>query len=102
MKMQITEISILQNARFIAVLYIPISLIYVLMGLIFLSTGLSELLLIGIIFIFSPLWLTGMIYMMVAVFAVFYNFMASKIGGVEFELTEIPEDENIPKDNFGY
>ena len=102
MKMQITKVSILQNAKFLAVLYMPISLIYVLMGLIFIATGLGELMFLGIIFILSPIWLTAMMYVMVAIFAVIYNFVASKIGGVEFELTEIPEDENMPKDNFGY
>ena len=102
MKMQITEVSILQNAKFLAVLYIQITLIYVLMGLSFIATGLDELMFLGIIFILSPIWLTVITYVMVAIFSVIYNFIASKIGGIEFELTEIPEDENVPKDNFGY
>lgn len=102
MRIQVTEVSIFQNAKFLAVLYVPISLIYVLMGLGFIASGLDGLMFIGIIFILSPIWLTAMVYVMVAIFATIYNFLASKIGGVEFELTEIPKDSNVEKDNFGY
>ena len=89
MKTQITKVSIFQNAKFLSVLYIPISLIYVLLGLGFIATGLDYLMFTGIIFILSPIWLTAMMYVMVAIFSVIYNFVASKIGGIEFELTEI-------------
>ena len=101
MKTQITEVSIFQNANFLAVLYMPISLIYAIIGLFLILTGLGELIFLGIIFILTPIWLTVMIYLMVAILSVYYNFVASIIGGVEFELTEMPEKEEFPKDDFG-
>ena len=99
MRTQITEVSIFQNAKFLAVLYLPIGLIYTVIGIIFLAYGIIGA---GIILILAPIWLSLMTFVMVAIFSVIYNLVASKIGGVEFELTEIPEDGNVPKDNFGY
>ena len=99
MRTQITEVSIFQNAKFLAVLYLPIGLIYTVMGIIFLAYGIVAA---GIIFILAPIWLSLMTFVMVALFSVIYNLVASKIGGVEFELTEMREDGNVPKDNFGY
>ena len=99
MRTQITEVSIFQNAKFLAVLYLPIGLIYTVMGIIFLAYG---IVVAGIIFILAPIWLSLMTFVMVALFSVIYNLVASKIGGVEFELTEMREDGNVPKDNFGY
>ena len=99
MRTQITEVSIFQNAKFLAVLYLPIGLIYTVIGIIFLAYGIIG---IGIIFILAPIWLSLMTFVMVAIFSVIYNLVASKIGGIEFELTEMREDGNVPKDNFGY
>ena len=101
MKTQITEVSIFQNANFLAVLYMPISLIYAIICLFLILTGLGELIFLGIIFILAPIWLTVMIYLMVAILSVYYNFVASIMGGIEFELTEMPEKEAFPKDDFG-
>ena len=47
MRTQITEVSIFQNAKFLAVLYLPIGLIYTVMGIIFLAYG---IVVAGIIF----------------------------------------------------
>jgi len=101
-KTQITKVSIFQNAKFLSFLYLPIGFIYAIIGVIFLLIDNAALRITGVIFLLAPIWLTGMMYMVTAVFAVIYNFIASKIGGFEIELTEIPENEEIPKDNFGY
>ena len=100
MKTQITKVSIFQNAKFLSVLYIPIGLLYALIGLVFIATGLDYLIFTGIIFLLAPIWLTAIMYMMIAIFAVIYNFVASKIGGIEFELTEIPDNNEFSKDDF--
>ena len=47
--------------------------------------------LIGIIFLLAPFWLSLMVVVFHAVVATLYNFLASKIGGIEFELTEIKD-----------
>ena len=45
----------------------------------------------SIIFILAPLWLSGMVFVFHAIMAIIYNYLASKIGGIEFELTEIKD-----------
>jgi len=88
---QVTNISIYQNGKFLAVLYFPIGLIYTLIGILFLLMGSDVLRITGIIFIFAPLWLSGMVFVFHAIMASIYNYLASKIGGIEFELTEIKD-----------
>lgn len=89
MKVQITRISIFQNAKFLSILTLPFSLIYTIIGLsvFFLGFG-GEL---AVFFILAPIWFSIMYFIMFSIFAVIYNFLASQIGGIEFEFTEIKE-----------
>ena len=101
MLVQVSRISIYQNAKFLAVIYIPIGLIYSLIGIGFLLSGLEYLRFTGIVFLLGPFWLSGLVLVGHVIMATIYNYIASKMGGVEFELTELPENEKVPKDNFG-
>tara|TARA_B100000886_G_scaffold119947_1_gene80703 strand:- start:195 stop:467 length:273 start_codon:yes stop_codon:yes gene_type:complete len=89
MRTQITRISYYQNARILAILYIPIALIYALIGVAFLLTDLEYLKYTGYVFLSMPLWLSlavvGAHYAVAAV----YNYLASKVGGFEFDFTEV-------------
>ena len=91
MKTQITRISFYQNAKILAILYIPIGLIYALIGAAFLLMDVEYLKLTGYVFLTMPLWLSlavvGAHYAVAAV----YNYLASKVGGFEFEFTEIED-----------
>ena len=91
MKTQITNISIYQNAKFLAVLVLPFSFIYALIGIIFLLTGIEELSMTAYVFISAPIWFSLIYFVIIAVGAMIYNLLASKIGGIEFELTEIKD-----------
>ena len=101
MLVQVSRISIYQNAKFLAVIYIPIGLIYSLIGIGFLLSGLDYLGFTGIVLLLGPVWLCGLVLVGHVIMATIYNFIASKMGGVEFELTELPENKEVPKDNFG-
>ena len=89
MRTQITRISYYQNAKILAILYLPIALIYALIGVAFLLTGLEYLKYTGYVFLSMPLWLSlavvGAHYAVAAV----YNYLASKVGGFEFDFTEV-------------
>ena len=91
MKTQITRISFYQNAKILAILYMPIGLIYGLIGAAFLLMDVDYLRYTGYVFLSMPLWLSlgviGAHYVVAAV----YNYLASKIGGFEFEFTEIKD-----------
>ena len=91
MKTQITKISYYQNAKILAILYIPVGLVYALIGVAFLLMDLEYLKFTGYVFLSMPLWLSlavvGSHYAVAAV----YNYLASKVGGFEFEFTEIED-----------
>ena len=91
MKTQITRISFYQNAKILAILYIPVGLVYALIGTAFLLMDVEYLKLTGYVFLSMPLWLSlavvGTHYAVAAV----YNYLASKVGGFEFEFTEIKD-----------
>ncbi|OIR21390.1 MAG: hypothetical protein BEU01_02715 [Marine Group III euryarchaeote CG-Epi4] len=91
MKTQITRISFYQNAKVLAILYIPVGLVYALIGVAFLLMDVEYLKLTGYVFLTMPLWLSlavvGAHYAVAAV----YNYLASKVGGFEFEFTEIKD-----------
>tara|TARA_B100001250_G_scaffold400912_1_gene412110 strand:+ start:420 stop:695 length:276 start_codon:yes stop_codon:yes gene_type:complete len=91
LKTQITRISFYQNAKILAILYLPVGLVYALIGVAFLLMNLEYLKFTGYVFLSMPLWLSlavvGTHYAVAAV----YNYLASKVGGFEFEFTEIKD-----------
>jgi len=91
LKTQITRISFYQNAKILAILYIPVGLVYALIGVAFLLMDIEYLKFTGYVFLSMPLWLSlavvGAHYAVAAV----YNYLASKVGGFEFEFTEIKD-----------
>jgi len=89
MRTQITRISYYQNARILAILYIPIALIYALIGVAFLLTDLEYLKYTGYVFLSMPLWLSLAVVGAHYAVATVYNYLASKVGGFEFDFTEV-------------
>ena len=89
MRTQITRISYYQNAKILAILYLPIALIYALIGVAFLLTGLEYLKYTGYVFLSMPLWLSLAVVGAHYAVATVYNYLASKVGGFEFDFTEV-------------
>jgi len=91
MKTQITNISLYQNAKFLAILYFPFTIIMTFVGIILLLTDIEAIRVMAFSYIFAPLWMPGIVFVSHYLIATIYNYLASKIGGIEFELTEIEE-----------
>ena len=91
MKTQITKISFYQNAKILAILYIPVGLVYALIGAVFLLMDEDYLRFTGYVFLSMPLWLSLAVVGAHYVVAAVYNYLASKVGGFEFEFTEIKD-----------
>ena len=91
MRTQITRISYYQNAKILAILYVPIALIYAMIGIVFLLTDLEYLRYTGYVFLSMPLWLSLAVVGAHYAVASVYNFLASKVGGFEFDFTEIKD-----------
>ena len=91
MKTQITRISFYQNAKILAILYVPVGLVYALIGAAFLVLDVEYLKLTGYVFLSMPLWLSLAVVGTHYAVATVYNYLASKVGGFEFEFTEIKD-----------
>ena len=91
MRTQITRISYYQNAKILAILYVPIGLVYAIIGIIFLLTDLEYLRYTGYVFLSMPLWLSLVVVGVHYAVASVYNYLASKVGGFEFDFTEMKD-----------
>ena len=92
MRTQITRISYYQNAKILAILYVPISLIYAMIGIVFLLMDLEYLRYTAYVFLSMPLWLSLVVVGAHYAVASVYNFLAAKVGGFEFDFTEIKDN----------
>ena len=75
----------------LAILYVPIGLVYAMIGIAFLLTDLEYLRYTGYVFLSMPLWLSLVVVGVHYAVASVYNFLASKVGGFEFDFTEIKD-----------
>ena len=91
MRTQITRISYYQNAKILAILYVPISLIYAMIGIVFLLMDLEYLRYTAYVFLSMPLWLSLVVVGAHYAVASVYNFLASKVGGFELDFTEMKD-----------
>ena len=92
MRTQITRISYYQNAKILAILYVPISLIYAMIGIVFLLMDLEYLRFTAYVFLSMPLWLSLVVVGAHYAVASVYNFLAAKVGGFEFDFTEMKDN----------
>jgi hypothetical protein len=90
MKKQITRISILQSAKIATALYVLMGLIYTLIGIPMLIFGGDKLRIIGILYLLGPVWMGIVGFIFFTLFAAIYNALAKSLGGIEFELKDIP------------
>ena len=89
MKKQITSISILQTSKIATALYAIMGLIYSLIGIPMIIFGQEGMRVVGVIYLLGPLWMAGLGFVFFVIFAALYNLLASKLGGVEFEVKDI-------------
>ena len=91
MRTQITRIWYYQNAKILAILYVPIALVYAMIGIVFLLMDMEYLRYTGYVFLSMPLWLSLAVVGAHYAVASVYNFLASKVGGFEFDFTEMKD-----------
>ena len=89
MKKQIVRISVIQSSKIMTLLYTLFGFIYTLIGIPKIVFGGSQLRVIGIVYLFGPVFmgLLGFIFFVIA--AAIYNLAASLVGGFEFEVKEV-------------
>ena len=84
MKYRLKTISPIQTSKVYAVVFLPLYLIYALFGfLMLLNPGARGE---GVFLVLTPIWM-GIIFFMAALIGCWsYNFFASRLGGIEFDL----------------
>jgi hypothetical protein len=90
MKKQIIRISILQSSKIATILYFLMGFIYVLIGIPMIIFGDDKLRIIGIIYCAMPFLLAAFGFIFFVIFAAVYNVIAKWVGGVEFEVIDVP------------
>ena len=86
MKKQIIRISILQSSKILTALYVLLGFIYTLVGIPMIIFGPKPLKIIGVIYLFGPVF-SGIIgFVFFVIFAAIYNLLAGWLGGIEVEI----------------
>ncbi len=83
MKKQITHISVVQTSKVLALLYTLISLIYTFVGIPMAIFGSGKVRLVGIVYIFMPVVMLVIGFVMLLLCCWLYNVVANWVGGIE-------------------
>lgn len=86
---KITRISILQWSKVVTVLSALSGFICTLIGILLFVLGGEELKLLAIICILGPMWYAILGFVFFVIFVAIYNLLAKKLGGFEFEVTDV-------------
>ena len=86
MKKQLVRISILQSSKITVALYVLMGFIYTLIGIPMIIFGPKPLKIMGIVYLFGPVF-TGILgFVFFVIFAALYNLLAKLLGGFEVEI----------------
>jgi len=89
MKKQVVRISILQSSKVATLLYTLFGFIYTLIGIPIIIFGNSQMKIIGIVYLFGPVFMGILGFIFFAIAAAIYNLAASVVGGFEFEVRDV-------------
>lgn len=93
MKQQIVRISILQSGKIVTALYALFGFIYTLVGIPLVVLGKGEMKIMGIAYLFAPLFMAFFGFLFFAFFAWLYNMLAKVFGGFEVEIKTITTED---------
>ena len=94
MKKQVIRVSILQSSKIITILYFLLGFIYLLIGVPMIIFGNDQLRIMGIIYCAMPILMAVIGFICFVICAAVYNLLAQWLGGLEFEVIDIPEGRN--------
>jgi len=89
MKKQLIRISILQSSKIMTALYSLMGFLYTLIGIPMVIFGGKPFHIIGIIYLFGPIFAGIFGFIFFVIFGAVYNALAKRLGGVEFEVKNI-------------
>lgn len=83
MKKQITHISVVQTSKVVALLYAVVSLIYTIIGVFMVAFGSKGIKAMGLVYVFMPIIMMIIGFLMMLLFCWLYNVIAKRVGGIE-------------------
>ncbi len=89
MKKQLTRISLLQSSKILTALYFLLGFIYTLIGIPMIIFGGPPLKVMGYVYLFMPVLMGCIGFLVVLLFGAAYNFLAKRLGGIEVEITTV-------------
>lgn len=89
MKNQLIRISILQSSKIMTALYALIGFIYTLIGIPMIIFGGKPFHIIGMFYLFGPIFMGVFGFVFFVIFAALYNGLAQWLGGFEFEVKNV-------------
>ena len=89
MKKQLIRISILQSSKVLTVLYVLMGFIYTVIGIPMIIFGPKPLKIIGIIYLFGPVFMGVIGFVFFVICAALYNLLAKLLGGFEVEIKNV-------------
>lgn len=91
MKRQLIRISILQSSKIVTALYALLGVLYSVAGVLMIVLGGEQLFVIGVIYMSMPVLMAIIGFIGFVIFAALYNWLASILGGFEYEVTEVSQ-----------
>ena len=93
MRQQISHVSVLQTSKIVAILYALFGLVMVPLGCVILAlnTGDRASLVLGVLYLLGPVLYGVLGFILTAIGIWVYNLVAPRLGGIEFDLTEVPQ-----------
>jgi hypothetical protein len=88
MKKQMIRISILQSSKIMTALYVLMGFIYSLVAIPMIILGNPQIRIMGIVYLFMPVFMGIFGFIFFVIFAAIYNLLASWLGGVEIEVKD--------------
>ena len=89
MKKQIVSISILQSSKIFTFLYFLMGFIYTLIGIPMIIFGAKPFKIMGLVYLFGPVFMAILGFVFFVIFAAIYNVLAKWLGGVEVEVKDV-------------
>ena len=88
MKKQITHVSVVQTGKVVAIFYALFSLIYTIVGIFLVGLGSSEMKIMGMVYVFMPVIMLTVGFLVMMLCCWLYNVVANWVGGVEITVEE--------------
>jgi hypothetical protein len=89
MKKRLARISIIQSSKILTALYALMGCLYSLIGIPMVIFGNGQMKIIGVVYLFGPVWMAAVGFVFFAIFAAIYNALAKVLGGFEFEVETV-------------